>query len=48
MFFEFLKNFSLDKGLVRQYDLVVHTDFPEEKIYSGEMAKLHSFTNQKP
>lgn len=39
---------TLDKGLVRQYDLVVHTDFPEEKIYSGEMAKLHSFTNQKP
>ncbi len=33
----------------RQYRLVAHDEsLPEEKIYKGEVARLHSYTNQRP
>ncbi|KAL0132349.1 hypothetical protein PUN28_000258 [Cardiocondyla obscurior] len=33
---------------IRQYKLTEHVDLPVERIYSGEIARLHSFTNQRP
>lgn len=34
---------------LRQYNLVEHDDsLPTEKIYTGEVARLHSYTNQRP
>ena len=41
-------NVRLSKSLIRQYDLVVHTDMPQDKVFSGEMARLHSLHLQKP
>jgi NADPH-ferrihemoprotein reductase len=35
--------------LSRQYKLVEHDEtLPQEKIYKGEVARLHSYTNQRP
>ncbi|KAL0272143.1 UNVERIFIED_CONTAM: hypothetical protein PYX00_005224 [Menopon gallinae] len=33
---------------VRQYRLTEHADLEAEKIYTGEVARLHSFKNQRP
>lgn len=35
---------------IRQYKLTEHVDEPvaAEKIYTGEIARLHSFKNQRP
>ncbi|XP_029659930.1 NADPH--cytochrome P450 reductase isoform X1 [Formica exsecta] len=33
---------------IRQYKLTEHVDLPANRIYSGEIARLHSFTNQRP
>ncbi|XP_076364602.1 cytochrome P450 reductase isoform X1 [Tachypleus tridentatus] len=33
---------------VRQYQLIVHTDLPENKIFTGEVSRLNSFKTQKP
>lgn len=33
---------------IRQYKLTEHVDLPADRIYSGEIARLHSFTNQRP
>ncbi|XP_011883330.1 PREDICTED: NADPH--cytochrome P450 reductase isoform X1 [Vollenhovia emeryi] len=32
----------------RQYKLTEHVDLSAERIYTGEIARLHSFTNQNP
>lgn len=32
----------------RQYQLIVHDEFNEEKIYRGEVARLNSYKTQKP
>ncbi|KYM97854.1 PREDICTED: NADPH--cytochrome P450 reductase isoform X2 [Cyphomyrmex costatus] len=32
---------------IRQYRLTEHVDLPAERIYTGEIARLHSFTNQR-
>ncbi|XP_011700669.1 PREDICTED: NADPH--cytochrome P450 reductase isoform X2 [Wasmannia auropunctata] len=32
---------------IRQYKLTEHVDLPTERIYTGEIARLHSFTNQR-
>lgn len=32
----------------RQYQLIVHDDIAEEKVYTGEVARLNSFSAQKP
>lgn len=39
---------SLCQDLIRQYDLKIHTDLPDEKIFTGEIAQLKSLVNQKP
>lgn len=36
-----------DQGSVRQYSLTSHDDMPNDKIYTGEIARLGSFANQK-
>ncbi|XP_071178692.1 NADPH--cytochrome P450 reductase-like isoform X1 [Mytilus galloprovincialis] len=36
-----------DQGSVRQYSVTINDDIPKEKIYTGEIARLGSFTNQK-
>ncbi|XP_076045478.1 cytochrome P450 reductase [Oratosquilla oratoria] len=33
---------------MRQYRLIVHDDIDPERIYTGEVARLHSFKNQRP
>lgn len=33
---------------MRQYRLVVHDDLPEEKVFHGEVARLHSYKSQRP
>ncbi|KAJ8681590.1 hypothetical protein QAD02_017382 [Eretmocerus hayati] len=32
---------------IRQYKLTEHNDFPTDKVYVGEIARLHSFANQR-
>lgn len=32
---------------IRQYKLTEHVDLPIERIYTGEIARLHSFRNQR-
>lgn len=32
---------------IRQYKLTEHVDIPPERIYTGEIARLHSFKNQR-
>ncbi|XP_011496743.1 PREDICTED: NADPH--cytochrome P450 reductase isoform X2 [Ceratosolen solmsi marchali] len=32
---------------IRQYKLTEHVDIPVEKVYSGEIARLHAFKNQR-
>ncbi|CAL7941894.1 unnamed protein product [Xylocopa violacea] len=32
---------------IRQYKLTEHVDLPADRIYTGEIARLHSFTNQR-
>ncbi|XP_064461288.1 NADPH--cytochrome P450 reductase-like [Ornithodoros turicata] len=32
---------------LRQYQLIVHTDLPEEKIFHGEISRLNSYSIQK-
>ncbi|XP_035219384.1 LOW QUALITY PROTEIN: NADPH--cytochrome P450 reductase-like [Stegodyphus dumicola] len=33
---------------LRQYQLVIHDDIPSEKIFTGEIARLNSYKNQRP
>ncbi|XP_018364415.1 PREDICTED: NADPH--cytochrome P450 reductase [Trachymyrmex cornetzi] len=33
---------------IRQYKLTEHVDLSTDRIYTGELARLHSFTNQRP
>ncbi|KAK0083960.1 hypothetical protein PV325_007857 [Microctonus aethiopoides] len=33
---------------IRQYKLTEHLDMPEDRVYKGEIARLHSFQNQRP
>jgi len=33
---------------IRQYKLTEHVDLQVDRIYTGEIARLHSFTNQRP
>ncbi|XP_020298213.1 NADPH--cytochrome P450 reductase isoform X2 [Pseudomyrmex gracilis] len=33
---------------IRQYKLTEHVDLPADRIYTGELARLHSFANQRP
>ncbi|XP_014483001.1 PREDICTED: NADPH--cytochrome P450 reductase isoform X2 [Dinoponera quadriceps] len=33
---------------IRQYKLTEHLDLPADRIYTGELARLHSFQNQRP
>ncbi|KAG5345231.1 NCPR reductase, partial [Acromyrmex charruanus] len=33
---------------IRQYKLTEHVDLPADRIYTGELARLHSFVNQRP
>lgn len=33
---------------VRQYKLTEHTEINPDRLYTGEVARLHSFTNQRP
>ncbi|KAJ7309012.1 hypothetical protein JRQ81_008297 [Phrynocephalus forsythii] len=35
-------------SVIRQYELVVHTDINANKVYTGEMGRLKSYENQKP
>ncbi|XP_050023019.1 NADPH--cytochrome P450 reductase isoform X2 [Dermacentor andersoni] len=32
---------------LRQYQLIVHTDLPDEKVFHGEISRLNSYTTQK-
>ncbi|KAH8040982.1 hypothetical protein HPB51_013382 [Rhipicephalus microplus] len=32
---------------LRQYQLIVHTDLPSEKVFHGEISRLNSYTTQK-
>ncbi|KAL1428458.1 hypothetical protein MTO96_002832 [Rhipicephalus appendiculatus] len=32
---------------LRQYQLIVHTDLPTEKVFHGEISRLNSYTTQK-
>lgn len=32
---------------IRQYKLTEHVDLPADRIYTGEIARLHSFKNQR-
>lgn len=34
--------------LSRQFKLIEHLDTPVDRIYTGEVARLHSLTNQRP
>lgn len=34
--------------LSRQYRLMEHTDVASDRVYSGEVARLHSFNTQRP
>ncbi|XP_033117022.1 NADPH--cytochrome P450 reductase-like [Anneissia japonica] len=36
-----------DESSIRQYSVTVHEDIPDEKIYTGEPARLHSLQKQK-
>ncbi|XP_024882991.1 NADPH--cytochrome P450 reductase-like [Temnothorax curvispinosus] len=33
---------------IRQYKLTEHVDLPTDRVYTGEIARLHSFANQRP
>ena len=33
---------------IRQYKLTEHVDLPADRVYHGEIARLHSFKNQRP
>lgn len=33
---------------VRQYKLTEHTEINPDRLYTGEVARLHSFVNQRP
>ena len=35
-------------GVIREYQLVVHSDLPEERVFTGEPHKLGTYGNQKP
>ncbi|XP_048836268.1 NADPH--cytochrome P450 reductase-like isoform X1 [Brienomyrus brachyistius] len=37
-----------EESSIRQYELVVHTDYNMNKIYTGELGRLKSFETQKP
>lgn len=43
----FVSNYYIPYFSVRQYSLTTHDDIPKDKIYTGEIARLGSFTNQK-
>jgi len=45
------EQFGLQTGediSLRQYELTIHNDLPEEKVFHGEAARLNSFAIQKP
>ncbi|GFR11768.1 NADPH--cytochrome P450 reductase [Trichonephila clavata] len=33
---------------LRQYQLVLHEDLPQEKLFTGEISRLNSYRNQRP
>lgn len=33
---------------LRQYELIVHDDIPQDKVFKGEIIRLNSFENQRP
>lgn len=33
---------------LRQYQLILHDDLPTEKVFTGEIARLNSYKNQRP
>ncbi|XP_077294465.1 cytochrome P450 reductase isoform X2 [Arctopsyche grandis] len=37
-----------EEEMIRQYKLLEPCDVPMDRIYSGEIARLHSFKNQRP
>ncbi|EHB08276.1 NADPH--cytochrome P450 reductase [Heterocephalus glaber] len=37
-----------EESSIRQYELVVHMDIDEARVYTGEMGRLKSYENQKP
>ncbi|KAH3886012.1 NADPH--cytochrome P450 reductase-like [Dreissena polymorpha] len=37
-----------DQFNIRQYNLTVHDDLSQEKVFKGEIARLRSFENQRP
>lgn len=37
-----------DQVNIRQYTLEVHENLPAEKVFKGEIARLHAFENQRP
>ncbi|XP_054721254.1 NADPH--cytochrome P450 reductase-like [Uloborus diversus] len=46
---EFFHIESLGEDInLRQYQLVIHDDIESEKIFSGEVARLNSYKNQRP
>ncbi|GFY55285.1 NADPH--cytochrome P450 reductase [Trichonephila inaurata madagascariensis] len=42
-----IKSFGEDINL-RQYQLVLHEDLPQEKLFTGEISRLNSYRNQRP
>ncbi|XP_017485883.1 PREDICTED: NADPH--cytochrome P450 reductase-like [Rhagoletis zephyria] len=49
--FSICEQFGLQTGediSTRQYELILHDDLPQEKIFNGEIARLNSFNTQKP
>ena len=38
---------SEEEASIRQYKLTEHNDLPAEKIYTGEIARLNAFKNQR-
>lgn len=32
---------------LRQYQLIVHEDLPDEKVFHGEISRLNSYSTQK-
>ena len=39
---------SQQSAMAREYQLTVHEDLPEEKVFVGEPHRLGSYQNQKP
>ncbi|XP_018914300.2 NADPH--cytochrome P450 reductase isoform X1 [Bemisia tabaci] len=37
-----------EEGSVRQYKLTEHTDISPDRVYTGEVVRLHSLINQRP